>query len=72
MEYTNFIEPLLCIFVSLTTGIIIGVLYMFFKTNQDVKLMEIDLQITQEQLKKCQSTLLPYINKYDDDDYEAY
>ena len=72
MEYTNFIEPLLCISVSLLIGMIIGALYMYFKTKIDVGLMEVDLQISHKQLQKCQSTLLSYIDKYEDSDYEAY
>tara|TARA_R110000744_G_scaffold266254_2_gene380261 strand:+ start:272 stop:490 length:219 start_codon:yes stop_codon:yes gene_type:complete len=72
MEYTNLIEPLLCISVSLLIGMIIGALYMYFKTKIDVGLMEVDLQISHKQLQKCQSTLLSYIDKYEDSDYEAY
>ena len=75
MEYTNLIEPLMCISFSLFLGMIIGALYMYFKTSQDMKLMEVDLQIFQEQLQKCQSTLTHYLdkwkNKYEDDNYEA-
>ena len=72
MEYTNLIEPLTCISISLLLGMIIGALYMYFKTEQDIKLMEVDLQIFQEQLQKCQSTLTSYLDKYDNDEYEAY
>tara|TARA_R110000744_G_scaffold83265_1_gene163369 strand:- start:134 stop:352 length:219 start_codon:yes stop_codon:yes gene_type:complete len=72
MEYTNILEPLIFISVSLLIGMIIGALYMYFKTKIDVELMEVDLQISHEQLAKCQSTLLSYMDKYEDSDYEAY
>ena len=72
MEYTNLIQPLLCVFLSLTVGIIIGALYMFFKTKKDIELMEIDLEICVEQSEKTRIILLSYMDKYGNDDYESY
>ena len=65
MEYTNLIEPLGFIGLSLVIGMFMGAYWMFllmYKTEKNL-LKELD----------AKNKLLDlYINIYEDDDYEAY
>ena len=65
MEYTNIVQPLILIGVSLLVGAFLGSLWMFFimhKTENNLK----------KELDSINKILDSYISKYDDDDYEAY
>ena len=72
MEYTTLWQPLLLIFVSLLIGAFLGALAMFWITHTDNGLLKIDADMKEEELLKCQDQLDSYLNKYDDDGYEAY
>ena len=65
MEYTNLIEPLGLIGLSLVIGMFMGAYWMFllmYKTEKDL-LKELDAK---------NKLLDSYIDVYEDDDYEAY
>jgi len=72
MEYTNIFQPLLLIFVSFLIGAFFGALAMFRIMYNDNELLRIDMEVNQETLRKCEQQLDQYLNKYKDDDYEAY
>ena len=72
MEYTTLWQPLLLIFVSLLIGMFLGALAMLWITYKDNGLLKIDIDMKEEELLKCQDQLDQYLNKYVDDDYEAY
>ena len=72
MEYTTLWQPLLLIFVSLLIGAFLGALAMFWIRHTDNGLLKIDIDMKEEELLKCQDELDQYLNKYVDDDYEAY
>ena len=72
MEYTNVWQPLLLIFVSFSIGLILGAFFTFWRMRIDNELLKIHSEVNEENLRKCQSTLESYENKYIDDDYEAY
>ena len=65
MEYTNLIEPLGLIGLSLVIGMFLGAYWMFllmYKTEKDL-LKELDAK---------NKLLDSYIDVYEDDDYDAY
>lgn len=65
MEYTNFIEPLGFIGLSLMIGVFMGAYWMFllmYKTEKNL-LKELDAK---------NKLLDSYIDVYENDDYEAY
>ena len=72
MEYTNIFQPLLLIFVSFLIGAFFGALAMFRIMYNDNELLRIDMEVNQEALRKYEQQLDQYLNKYEDDDYEAY
>ena len=72
MEYTTLWQPLLLIFISFLIGAFFGALAMFWSMHTDKELLKIDADINQDRLRKCQNNLDHYLNKYMDDDYEAY
>ena len=43
MLYTNAIEPLLCITLSISVGILLGSAYMIYKNNQELKDLNYEL-----------------------------
>ena len=72
MEYTTIWQPLLLITICFIVGAFFGALCTFYTMNTDNKLLKIDADINAERLKKCQENLDQYLNKYVDDEYEAY
>ena len=72
MEYTTIWQPLLLIGVCFMIGAFFGALWMFYIMHTDNKLLQIDADIKEEKLIKCQNNLNQYVNKYEDDGYEAY
>tara|TARA_R110000744_G_scaffold293468_1_gene403845 strand:+ start:162 stop:380 length:219 start_codon:yes stop_codon:yes gene_type:complete len=72
MEYTNIFQPLILIFVCFLIGAFFGALAMFRIMYNDNELLRIDMEVNQETLRKCEQQLDQYLNKYKDDDYEAY
>jgi len=52
MEYTSFWQPLILIFVCLTTGLGLGALYMHRKYMIDLALIEEDLEIAHDRLRE--------------------
>ena len=72
MEYTTLWQPLLLIFISLLIGAFLGALAMFWIMRTDNELLRIDADMNEEKLQKCEDQLDQYLDKYVDDDYEAY
>ena len=72
MEYTNVLQPLILIFVCFLMGAFFGALAMFWSMYNDNELLRIDADVNREKLRKCEEHLDQYLNKYDDDNYEAY
>ena len=72
MEYTTLWQPLLLIFVSFIIGAFFGALGMFWIMRTDNELLRIDADMNEEKLQKCEDQLDQYLDKYVDDDYEAY
>ena len=72
MEYTTLWQPLLLIFVSFLIGAFFGALAMFWIMYTDNELLRIEADVNREKLRKCEAQLDQYLNKYVDDDYEAY
>ena len=72
MEYTTLWQPLLLIFVSFLIGAFFGALSTFWTMRTDNELLRIDADVNREKLRKCEDQLDQYLNKYVDDDYEAY
>ena len=72
MEYTTLWQPLLLIFISLLIGAFLGALAMFWIMRTDNELLRIDSDMNEEKLRKCEDQLDQYLDKYVDDDYEAY
>jgi membrane protein DedA with SNARE-associated domain len=72
MEYTTLWQPLLLIFVSFLIGAFFGALAMFWIMRTDNELLRIDVDMNEEKLQKCEDQLDQYLDKYIDDDYEAY
>ena len=65
MEYTIIWQPLL-------VGAFFGALAMFWSMHTDNQLLRIDTEISEEKLLKCQDRLDRFLNKYEEDDYQAY
>lgn len=65
MEYTTVWQPLTMIFVSFSLGIFFGALWMFYAMYNTNKRTEKELNIKTEQLNQ-------FLDKYEDDGYEAY
>ena len=72
MEYTNIWQPLLLIFVCFLIGAFFGALAMFRIMYNNNELLRIETEVNKEALRKCELQLDHYLNKYTDDDYEAY
>ena len=72
MEYTALWQPLLLIFVSFLIGAFFGALAMFWSMYTDNQLLRIDAEIIEEKLLKCEDRLDRFLDKYKEDDYEAY
>jgi len=72
MEYTTIWQPLLLIMICFIIGSFFGALLMFYIMRTDNQLLKIDADINEERFKKCQENLDQYLNKYVDDEYEAY
>tara|TARA_R100001244_G_scaffold73799_1_gene59187 strand:+ start:326 stop:544 length:219 start_codon:yes stop_codon:yes gene_type:complete len=72
MEYITFWQPLLLIFISFLIGAFFGALAMFWSMHTDNELLRIDAEINEEKLLKCQDRLDRFLDKYEEDDYEAY
>ena len=72
MEYTTLWQPLLLIFVSFIIGAFLGALAMFWIMRTDNELLRIDADMNEEKLQKCEDQLDQYLDKYINDDYEAY
>ena len=72
MEYTTLWQPLLLIFVSFLIGAFFGALAMFWIMYTDNELLRIDTDVNREKLRKCEAQLDQYLDKYADNDYEAY
>jgi len=43
MEYNNLFEPLLCIFLAISLGFLLGSIFTFFKISKDQKEIEKEL-----------------------------
>ena len=70
MEYTNIFTPLICIFLSIVLGGMLGVLLTMYTTSKYCKNIEKELDKFRELYF---DELNKWKNKYDnDDDYEAY
>ena len=65
MEYTTIWQPLTMIFVSFSIGVFFGALWMFYAMYKTNKRTEKELNAKTEQLNQ-------FLDKYKDDDYEAY
>lgn len=65
MEYTTIWQPLTMIFVSFSIGVFFGALWMFYAMYKTNKRTEKELNVKTEQLNQ-------FLDKYKDDDYEAY
>ena len=72
MEYTDIWQPLILIFVCFLIGAFFGALAMFRIMYNNNELLRIETQVNKESLRKCEQQLDHYLNKYKDDDYEAY
>ena len=72
MEYTDILQPLLLIFVCFLVGAFFGALAMFRIMYNDNELLRIEAEVNTEALRKCEQQLDQHLNKYTDDDYEAY
>ena len=72
MEYTIIWQPILLIFISFLIGSFFGALAMFWSMRTDNELLRIDTEISEEKLLKCQDRLDRFLDKYKEDDYEAY
>ena len=65
MEYTNILQPLTLVGVTFMMGALVGAFWMFnmmYKTQNRLK----------EELDAKTMHLNSYLNKYEDDGYEAY
>ena len=65
MEYTNILQPLTLVGVTFMMGALVGAFWMFnmmYKTQNRLK----------EELDAKTMQLNSYLNKYENDDYEAY
>ena len=72
MEYTNVLEPLILISCCFIVGAFFGALAMFWSMRTDNELLRIDTEISEEKLLKCQDRLDRFLDKYKEDNYEAY
>ena len=65
MEYTSILQPLTLVGVTFMMGALVGAFWMFnmmYKTQNHLK----------EELDAKTMQLNSYLNKYENDDYEAY
>ena len=65
MEYINLGEPITMIFITFSIGAFAGAFWMFHAMNKTEKKILKELDSKTKQLNQ-------YLNKYVDDDYEAY
>ena len=72
MEYTDVLQPLILIFVCFLVGAFFGALAIFWIMYTDNELLRIEADVNREKLRKCETNLDQYLNKYIDDDYETY
>jgi uncharacterized membrane-anchored protein YhcB (DUF1043 family) len=72
MEYTTLWQPLTVIFVSFSIGMFFGVVWIFYSFLDSQKKLEEELDAKNIALDKLKQTLELHINKYENDDYEAY
>lgn len=69
MNYTSFFEPLLLIYLCLSVGILIGVVFMIYQTATEIK----DLQNELDKFRRSNEKLIKrWKDKYVDDGTHEY
>ncbi|QDP64941.1 MAG: hypothetical protein Unbinned1473contig1002_31 [Prokaryotic dsDNA virus sp.] len=69
MNYTSIFEPLLLIYLCLSIGILIGVVFMIYQTATEIK----DLQNELDKFRRSNEKLIKrWKNKYVDDGTHEY